>query len=66
MVERIHAAVDARSAMQIVGRTDALGVKKTEQETIERCQAYAGSRRRHDSHSRRPAARSDDESRQSR
>jgi 2-methylisocitrate lyase-like PEP mutase family enzyme len=41
MVERIHAAVDARSAMQIVGRTDAAGVRKTEQETIERCQAYA-------------------------
>jgi 2-methylisocitrate lyase-like PEP mutase family enzyme len=41
MVERIHAAVDARTSMQIVGRTDALGVKKTEQETIERCQAYA-------------------------
>jgi methylisocitrate lyase len=41
MIEQIHAAVDARSAMQIVGRTDALGVGKSQQETIERCQAYA-------------------------
>ena len=41
MVERIHAAVDARSDMQIVGRTDAEGIKKPIEETIERCQAYA-------------------------
>jgi methylisocitrate lyase len=41
MVDRIHAAVDARSRMAIVARTDSLAVGRTLDEAIERCQAYA-------------------------
>ena len=41
MVERIHAAVDARSEMIIIGRTDALATGKTLEEAIDRGKAYA-------------------------
>ncbi|MSV27158.1 MAG: isocitrate lyase/PEP mutase family protein [Bryobacterales bacterium] len=41
MVDRIKAAVDARSEMIIVGRTDALAAGKTLEEAIDRGKAYA-------------------------
>ena len=41
MVERVHAAVDARSELVVVARTDALALDRTLDETVERCQAYA-------------------------
>ncbi len=41
MVDRIHAAVDARSEIAIVARSDALGAGRSIEEAIERGVAYA-------------------------
>jgi len=41
MVEQIHAAVDARSEMIIVARTDALAANRSVDEAIDRGKAYA-------------------------
>ncbi len=41
MVDRIHAAVDARSDIAIIARSDALGANRSMEEAIERGVAYA-------------------------